>query len=290
MSEGRPDPRLHVYRQDLAADSLRGRVDVPRYVEGTVRQVVAGVVPLRKEPRHDAPLETELLFGETVTVYEEREGWAWAQADGDSYVGYAAAEALSPAVNRTTHRVASLRTFLYPAPDIKAPPLDMVSMNALVSVQAENGRFSQLAGGQFVTSAHVAPLGAAESDFVDVAERFLGTPYLWGGRTSIGVDCSGLIQLSLHAAGIECPRDTDMQEARLGQPLPDPRDQSSFQRGDLIFWKGHMGVMIDDDRLLHANAHHMAVAIEPVGEAIARIAANEGPVTSVRRLAVRGSP
>lgn len=285
MKQHTLDRRTHAYRDDLAAAALKGQVDVPNYAEGETFQTVAGAAQLRREPRHDSALETELLFGETVTVYEEREGWAWAQAEGDSYVGYVSSDAFARDVVEPTHRVAALRTHLYPAPDIKAPPIELLSMNARVSVDSVEGRFARLKDGRFAVAAHLAPLGVDAPDFVAVAEMFLGTPYLWGGRTSIGLDCSALVQLSLQAAGILCPRDTDMQEAALGEALPDPNDLEAFRRGDLIFWKGHMGVMLDATRLLHANATHMATAIEPAAEAIKRIDEAEGPVTSVRRLA-----
>ena len=278
-----PDRRVNAYRDDLAAEYLRGSVDVPKYTQGETRQVVAATAPLRRAPRFDAPLETEILHGERVTVYDENEGWAWAQGMSDSYVGYVPSDDLVTKTPEPTHRVRALRTHLYRAPDIKVPPLDLLSMNARVGVAEELGRFVKLEDGRFAIAAHLAPLSDFAEDFVDVALEFLGTPYLWGGRTSIGVDCSALIQLALQASGVECPRDTDMQEAALGEALPDPEDQSAYLRGDLIFWKGHMGVMLDDTRLLHANAHHMATAIEPVAEAISRIAASEGPVSSVRR-------
>jgi cell wall-associated NlpC family hydrolase len=167
---------------------------------------------------------------------------------------------------------------------MKAPPLDLLSLNARIVVAGERDRFSQLADGRFAVTAHLAGADDFADDFVAVAERFLGAPYLWGGRTSIGLDCSGLVQLALQAAGIACPRDTDMLEKSVGAALPDTGDLSGLQRGDLVFWKGHVGVMLDEKRLLHANAFHMAVAVEPLSEAVARIAEMEGPVTSVRRL------
>lgn len=284
MKTAMPDRRTNAYRDDLAAASLKGQVDVPKYVDGVLRQVSSGSAAVRREPRHDAPLETEFLLGETVTIYEEREGWAWLQAEYDSYVGYVAADSLGNSGHAPTHRVAALRTHLYPSADIKAPPLDLLSMNARVAVEEINGRFARLKDGRFAIAAHLAPNDVYGDDFVAVAEQFLGTPYLWGGRTSIGLDCSALIQLSLQASGVDCPRDSDMQERALGDALPDIHDTASYRRGDLVFWKGHMGVMLDKNRLLHANAHHMAVAVEPVTEAIARIEEAEGPLTSVRRL------
>jgi len=278
------DPRINAWREDLAAAHLRGQVDAPDYSQGEKYQVSAGCVSLRKEPSTDAPFETEFLFGETLILYDAKEGWAWVQGDEDAYVGYAPAASLSRDITAPTHRVRALRSHVYPSPDIKAPPLDLLSMNARVAVESIEDRFARMLDGRFIVAAHLAALDEREQDFVTVAERFLGTPYLWGGRTSIGLDCSALIQLSLQAAGISCPRDTDMQEAVLGEPLPGPQDLRTFRRGDIIFWKGHMGVMLDEVRLLHSNAHHMAVAMEPVAQAIARIEKAEGPVTSVRRM------
>jgi hypothetical protein len=283
MIEGALDRRTYAYRDDLADANLEGKVDAPRFAAGERRQVVAGVTTLRREPRHDAPLDTELLFGEAVTVYDEREGWAWVQAEADRYVGYVSADALTTSISEPTHRVRALRTHLYPAPDIKSPPLELLSMNALVSVEKIDGRFAQLGDGRFATAAHLVRATEFAPDFVTVAEKFLGTPYLWGGRTSIGLDCSALVQLSLNAAGRSCPRDSDMQEA-LGEKLADPKNLDALERGDLLFWKGHVGMMLDGDRLLHCNAFHMATAIEPVAEAVERIEASESPVTSVRRL------
>ena len=284
MDSNQLDPRINALRADLAAESLRGRVDAPHYAEGKKFQIVASLAPMRHEPRFDARLDTEMLFGETLTVYDEAEGWAWAQTDGDSYVGYVPTGALSEEIVAGTHRVSALRSHVYPAPDIKVPPLDQLSMNACLVVAEEDGRFAQLLDGRFVVAAHIVRDGEVVDDFVAVAERFAGTPYLWGGRTSLGLDCSALVQLSLQAAGIACPRDTDLQEAALGEALGDPLDMSALQRGDLVFWEGHMGVMLDSDQLLHADAHHMAVTAEPVAEAISRIAGTKGPVTSIRRL------
>ena len=283
MNKQLPDRRINAYRDDLAAERLRGQVDVANYRQGEIRQLMAAAAPLRRAPRFDARLETEVLHGESVTVYDENEGWAWAQAGQDSYVGYMPGNALGPEITPPTHRVSALCTHLYPAPDIKAPPLDLLSMNARLAVAEEMGHFARLADGRFAIASHLSALGDHAQDFVAVAERFVGAPYLWGGRTSIGLDCSALVQLSLQAAGVACPRDADMQEAALGEPLPDWKSLSVLKRGDLLFWRGHMGVMSDHEHLLHANTFHMAVAVEPVAEAVKRIEASEGPVTSVRR-------
>jgi cell wall-associated NlpC family hydrolase len=275
-----PDKRLNAYRTDLADDALRGRVDAPRYVTGERRQVAAPMLPVRREPRFDATLDTEALLGETVTVFDETEGWAWVQLARDRYVGYMPSEGLSRRVVIPTHRVATLRTYVYLEPDGKAPALSLLSLNARVTCKAEEGKFLALAGGGFVPASHLTPEGEVAPDHVAVAESFLGVPYLWGGRTSLGLDCSGLVQLTVEAAGHVCPRDADMQAAELGQPV----DPAALGRGDLVFWEGHVGIMKSGEHLLHANAHHMAVELEPLALARERIRAAGYEVTCVRRL------
>ena len=275
-----PDPRLNAYRADLADDALRGRVDSARYVKGERRQVAAPVLPVRREPRFDATLDTEALLGETVTVFDESEGWAWVQLERDRYVGYMPSDGLSRKIVVPTHRVATLRTYIYLEPDGKAPALALLSLNARVTCKAEEGKFLALAAGGFVPASHLVAEGEATLDHVAVAESFLGAPYLWGGRTSLGLDCSGLVQLAAEAAGHLCPRDADMQAAELGQPV----DPGALSRGDLVFWEGHVGIMTSGEHLLHANAHHMAVELEPLALARERIRAAGYEVTCVRRL------
>lgn len=276
------DPRRHPYRSDLAAESLRGVVEAPRYVKGERRQVSIPALPLRREPRFDAVLETEALLGETVALFDEREGWAWVQLTRDDYVGYMPSDGLTRRLAHPTHRITALRTYIYPEPDGKVPPLALLSLNALIAVARVGEKFLELAGGGYVYAGHVAPVNAFARDFVAVAEAFLGTPYLWGGRTSIGVDCSGLVQLALEASGYSSPRDADMQEAELGRPLA--LRGTKLRRGDLVFWEGHVGIMASATDLLHANAFHMAVEHEPFARAKRRIKEVGYEVTSVRRL------
>jgi cell wall-associated NlpC family hydrolase len=278
------DPRVTPVRPDLAAAHLRGQVEAPRYAEGRAAQVIAASAPLRRGPDPNAPLETEALHGESVTVYDERDGWAWAQLERDRYVGYLPGAALG-APSAPTHRVAALRTHAYPGPSIKLPPRMALSLGARLKIAGREGDFAVSAGGLYVWSRHLAELGSREPDCVAVAERFLETPYLWGGRTSEGVDCSGLVQTALTAAGVAAPRDSDMMEAALGEPITIGDPEAPLKRGDLVFWKGHVGIMRDPVTLLHANGWHMKTVSEPLAEARDRIAANGGgKVTSVRRL------
>jgi cell wall-associated NlpC family hydrolase len=275
------DPRLTPARPDLAAAHLRGQVEAARFVEGSLQEVIVGIAPVRKEPSHEAPLLTEALRGERVTVYESDEnGWAWGQLISDNYVGYVPAAALLAPGPAPTHKVAALRTFEFPGASIKLPPTAALPLGAQVAVIRADDTFAMTASGGHVPVRHLAPLAAAETDFVTVAERFVGAPYLWGGKTSLGIDCSGLVQVALTACGIACPRDSDMQERALGKPV----SLAGLQHGDLIFWKGHVAIARGRNSMVHANAFHMAVAIESVAEGLARIGAAGSQVTSVRRL------
>jgi cell wall-associated NlpC family hydrolase len=278
------DPRLHAYRPDLADERLRGRVEAKRFVAGERRHVASGVLSLHEEPARGARLGSQLLFGESVTVFEVADGWAWLQNDTDGYVGYADAACLAAGRVEPTHRVSALRTYLYPEPDLKSPARDLLCMNAPVAVTGDSGPFLRLPGGGWVWAGHLAPDGAFESDHGAVALRYLGTPYLWGGRTSIGLDCSALVQLALMRCGTPAPRDSDMQAESLGDEVAFDGDEAVLRRGDLVFWPGHVGIWLGPGEFVHANATHMMTVSEPFAAAARRIREASGDeVTAVRR-------
>ena len=284
------DRRLHVFRPDLADLSLEGKVDAARFVAGERMQVITHTAPVHREPRKDAGLDTEALCGEMVNVFETGEGWAWGQLASDGYVGYLPTERLGPPAPPASHRVSAVRTFAYPGPSMKLPRAMTLSLGSRVHVLDRQGDFAVVAGvaglaRSFVWFAHLDALDHHAQDPVSVAERLLHAPYLWGGKSSLGLDCSALVQLSLDAAGMNALRDSDMQERSIGRIVATDAELSGLRRGDLMFWKGHVGLMQDAHHLIHASGHHMLVAREPLRTAVDRIAAKGGgPVTSVRRI------
>lgn len=277
------DRRLHAFRPDLADEKLKGRVDAARFIEGVPARVTAPVANLHAGPDKDAAVDTQLLFGEDVEVFDQAEGWAWVQSTVDGYVGYVPDEQIGQREADATHLVAVPRSFVYPEAELKKPQLAAHSMGARLRVDGEEEKrgtlYAVLSDGSAMIARHLVPVGLFAQDYVSVAETFLHTPYLWGGRSGFGIDCSGLVQLSLQMAGRNCPRDADMQEQGLGDPV----SRTELQRGDLVFWKGHVAIMMDETTIIHANGNTMSVAIEPLEQAIARVERLYGQPTSYRR-------
>jgi cell wall-associated NlpC family hydrolase len=278
------DKRLTPARPDVAAKYLEGKVEAARFVTGEEFEIADGVTSVRRDPFAGAMLDTQALRGERVTIYDRNdEGWAWGQLNSDGYVGWISDLALYPPGPAPTHKVTALRTFAFPGPSIKIPPMDTLPLGTQLSIAKMTDSFAVASNGHHIPKQHVAELTFVEPDFVAVAERFVGTPYLWGGKSSLGIDCSGLVQIALTAAGTGCPRDSDMQESGLGRALSQGEMQT-LKRGDLIFWNGHVAIVRDADTIVHANAHHMMTAIENTKGAIARIATTGSKVTSIKRL------
>ena len=281
------DQRLHAFRPRLADERLQGRVDAERFVPGRPARIVAAVADVLRAPRPDAGLDTQFQRGDDVLVFDEAEGWAWVQSERDGYVGYVSGGFLGARGDAPTHLVSVPRTFLYPGPDLKQPRLGELSMGAAVAVrdttEMRGTHYALLSTGEAVIAGHVRPVGEHVSDYVAVAETLLMTPYLWGGASAFGIDCSGLVQLAMRMAGRGVLRDTDMQAAEIGEPLEPGEDFSGLRRGDLVFWKGHVAIMTDGRNLIHANGHTMMVSREGLSEAIDRIGYLYGGPTGFRR-------
>ena len=273
------DARITPIRDGIAGQSLEGLVRAEVYIEPKVLTCTRPATGIHRSPDAASEQMDQLLFGEIFEVIEEEGAFLWGQARRDGYVGFVDAKALAKVDAEPTHMVSALRTYAFVESSIKSRASGPYSLGSLVAVEAAEGRLSKVAGAGWMTSAHLAPIGEFETDPAAVAERFLGAPYLWGGRESLGLDCSGLVQQARFACGLSCPRDTDQQET-LGRAI----DRAAFGRGDLVFWKGHVAIGLDAERIIHANGFHMMVAIEPLDEAIGRIsAAGSGEPTSYRR-------
>ena len=281
------DKRLNAFREDLADERLKGQVEAARFVVGRPARISVPVADMLAAPDGKSGLNTQLLLGDEVVVFEEGPEWAWVQAVGDNYVGYIARSAIGAAEADLTHAVAVLRTFLYSGADLKLPREACFSMGSRVSVQGfaetRGTRYALLASGEALIAAHLRPAGKYSDDYVSVAEELLSTPYLWGGTSGFGIDCSGLVQLSMRMTGRAVPRDTDMQAAGLGEPVDPGADMAGLRRGDLVFWKGHIAVMLDGRNIIHANGHTMMVSREKLSDAVERIAYLYGGPTGFRR-------
>lgn len=281
------DPRLHAFRPDLADVRLQGEVASARFTEGRPARIRVAVADLLRAPRPDAGLDTQLLAGDAVRVFDERDGFAWVQAEADSYVGYVSAAALTGDLALHTHVVRVLRTFLYSAPDMKLPRTGERSLGSHVAVEGyretRGTRYALLAGGEAMVACHLQPVDSHAEDYVAVAQTLLRTPYLWGGASAFGLDCAALVQLSLRIAGKAVPRDTDMQVAAIGEAVDAGRNHENLRRGDLVFWRGHVAVMVDRETVIHANGHTMDVAHERLADAVGRIGYLYGGPTAFRR-------
>lgn len=281
------NPRLNAFRDDLADARLKGRVEASRFVSGKPAWIATPVADLRRGPKSDAGLDTQLVLGQPVSVFERTDGWAWVQSMDDGYVGYVEEKALTEAKSPGTHLVIAPRSFVYPGPDLRFPMVRALSMGSLVTVTGEaetrGTRYLMLADGSAMIARHLKAVAETAPDYVAVAEELLNTPYLWGGTSGFGIDCSGLVQLSMRISGMAAQRDSNMQEETLGEPLDPGPDYQNARRGDLVFWKGHVAIMTNETDMIHANGHTMLVSREGLKDAIARIGYLYGQPTSFRR-------
>ncbi len=266
------DPRLNAFRLDLADMQLQGKIEAERFVTGVAASISVPVAPVRRKPDHAAGLDTEALFGDPVNVFEREHGWAWIQSEVDGYVGYVDETDIATAPIKATHLVSVPRTFVYPHAELKSPHMMTLSMGSGLVVtgfeEVRGTRYATLETGGHVIARHIRPSDDHSADFVAIAETLVGTPYLWGGTSSFGLDCSGLVQLAMRMTGRTVLRDTDMQHSSIGQEI-DPG--AGLRRGDLVFWNGHVAIMRDGESIVHANGHTMLTSCESLKEAIGRI-------------------
>ncbi len=267
------DPRVNAFRPDLAAAGLQASVKAARYVEPSLKQCIKGIIPLLAEPQNNAKRVSEIRYGEFMDVFELRaDGFAWVQNRSDHYVGYIRADnVLSEEIAALSNRINVLHTFVYAEPNIKAPVVDRLTLGSYVRLTKEVDGLVELANGGYVFAKHVTPTeDAVVPDYIFTAGRLLGVPYLWGGRTPVGIDCSGLVQLALEMAGIDSPRDSDQQREAFGKPLPTHWRDVAWQRGDLVFFPGHVGIMTSHDHIIHASGFEMQVVVEPLANLVNR--------------------
>ena len=285
--KGKLDRRLHAFRPDLADAALKANVKARRFTTGRRCRVITPVLDLRSEPGEEEEFVTQALMGETLTVFDNDGEWSWVQLDADSYVGYARTSGLADVKAEVTHIVTAPRTFIYSAADLRSPPRLACSMGSrlvLGDSQVTRGTaYLLVEDGGAIIARHVVPISDRSADYVNVAAAFLRTPYLWGGRSAFGIDCSALVQLSMAMCGLNAPRDCDMQAVELGSLVDSGADFSALKRGDLVFWKRHVAIAENVDTLIHASDHTMQVVREPVRDAIARIEPLYGKPVRVRR-------
>lgn len=267
------DPRINAYRDDLADIRLQEHIEARRFVSGSPARIIAPITNVygKAEP---GPLVTQALFGETLHIFETKNGFHWVQLDADNYVGYVAEQDVDHGAAVATHRINVPLAHVYAKADIKSQPLELLPLGARVQAVGSNSdEWHSLSRGGFIKTSAVRDV--AYPDLAVAAMQFLHAPYLWGGRTALGIDCSGLVQVAMNMLGQTCPRDSDQQEAFLGEKI----SEKKLQRNDLVFFKGHVGIMWNDTDLLHANAHAMATTLEPLADVTQRAA-----ITSCRRL------
>ncbi len=284
------DPRTTPARPDIAFESLKGKIEATRFTRGKVMTISTPLADLRYGPRNTEGLLTQGLLGEQFRVLDSHAGWAFGQLLTDGYVGYLEEKNLASHYPEANYRVSVPLTHIYPVPDLKTPIRMALPFGAKLCANPGDARegFAEVKGLGWVYAKHLVALGDRMEDFISTAKGFLNSPYLWGGRSTSGLDCSALVQLSLMAAGIPCPRDTDQQQKAVGHSTSNIPDVALAREGDLVFFPGHVGFLLGDNRLLHANAYHMRVTIDNVNEVADRVKKDHpSGILDIRRLRIK---
>ena len=273
------DTRITPIRRDLASTAYKAIVKRKKYVTAKLATVKSAFTPLYSNK--GSKLSTQLLYGEECDVFETKNGWSWIQSRRDNYVGYTPTINLTRKIYKPNSKVISLRTVIYTKPDIKSVTKGYLSFNSLVEVIKIKGKYSLIKNLGWCPSLDLVKIKSSKFNHIDLSKQYLDTPYLWGGRDSMGIDCSGLIQNLHQINNRPFPRDTDMQEIFVTNEVKYEKD---LKAGDLVFWKGHVAMMIDNSNIIHANAFHMKTAIEPLSTAKKRILKSNGKIKKLGRL------
>ena len=277
------DKRTTPIRGDLADISLAGKLFAPHYAVPMLRTGIAPVTEIHAEPHATAMPVSALMHGEEFAVLDVAGDWAWGYCLHDNYLGYLRFAELGADFD-ATHIVSAPATLVVAAPSTKAPVVARYPMGAQLACGEPSACGTYLAcENGFVPAAHVSEIGDVAASPADLAERLVGTPYSWGGRSGDAIDCSGLVQLVFGLKGILAPRDADMQQAEFGDELP---EDAALVRGDLVFFPGHVGIMADAEQIIHANGTAMAVSVESLADAAARFAEHDQPIVARKRVAM----
>ena len=271
------DSRLVPANETVGWKGAEPKCNAPNLVEGSVMTVKDSCATIFSSP--DGSRMRQLVYGSRFRVLEEKNNFSFGFSELDGYVGYIRSSSLLKEDENCTHWVSALGSHIYSKPDIKDSYFRSLSFGSRLAIESITGDFYEIVDGGYVPKAHLKKLGKFYSDPTNVAKKFLGVPYLWGGNSCWGIDCSGLVQAALVSCSINCPGDSDQQE-KVFSPV---KDRSSFTKNDLMFWKGHVAIIINSSSLIHANANSMSVAIEPILKVIERIKSNTGSDFSLYR-------